>query len=357
MAGHGRLDAALMLGMEKVPVDMQDFKNEADEYAFLEADNHIARYAEFDQEKMLENLSDLEIEIDTFDFEEIGMIDFELPQPEVIGLVDEDDVPEVKENPVTKCGDIWLLGQHRVMCGDSTMIDDVDKLMNGEKADMIHTDPPYNIAYRGGSKKRDEIKNDDMGDNFPEFLNNVYSNLFLSSNPGAAIYVWHASSETHNFINEYLKCGFLFKSYIIWNKNNSTFGRSDYHWKHEPCIYGWNGTGSHKWYGDRKQTTVWDLDRPSVSDLHPTMKPVSLCEIAIENSSIKGFLILDVFLGSGSTLIACEKTGRKCYGMELDEKYCDVIIKRWQDFTGKEATLESTGETFNERQKRQTDKI
>jgi len=214
-----------------------------------------------------------------------------------------------------------------LLCGDSTDSDQVAKLMDGKLADMIHTDPPYNIDYEGGSKKREKIANDKL-DDFPNFLYDVYTTLSTSVKKGGAIYVWHASSETHNFIQQFLNAGFLFKSYIVWNKNNSTFGRSDYHWKHEPCIYGWLDGDSHNWYGDRKQTTVWDIERPSRSDEHPTMKPIPLCSKPIENSSKVGDVVLDVFLGSGSTMVASHQLKRKCYGMELDPKYCQVIIDR-----------------------------
>jgi DNA modification methylase len=192
---------------------------------------------------------------------------------------------------------------------------------------MCHTDPPYNIDYEGGSKKREKIANDKLED-FPQFLYDVYTTISTALKKGGAIYVWHASSETHNFIQQFLNAGFLFKSYIVWNKNNSTFGRSDYHWKHEPCIYGWLDGASHKWHGDRKQTTVWDIDRPSRSEEHPTMKPIPLCCKPLENSSKQGDIVLDVFLGSGSTMVAAHQLKRKCYGMELDPKYCQVIINR-----------------------------
>ena len=224
-------------------------------------------------------------------------------------------------------GDLFEIGEHRLLCGDSTDSDQVAKLMNGNLADMCHTDPPYNINYEGGSKKREKIANDKL-DDFPQFLYDVYTTISTALKKGGAIYVWHASTETHNFIHQFLNAGFLFKSYIVWNKNNSTFGRSDYHWKHEPCIYGWLDGASHSWHGDRKQTTVWDIDRPSRSEEHPTMKPIPLCSKPLENSSKQGDIILDVFLGSGSTMVASHQLKRKCYGMELDPKYCQVIIDR-----------------------------
>lgn len=346
VCGHGRLIAAKKLGHSKVPVIYQEFESEEQLYAHLVADNAIGKdtWATLDLSSInaeLENLGpDLDIDM-------LGLKDFEIePAEKFEGQCDENHVPEV-EHPITRRGDIWLLGNHRVMCGDSTMIDDVEKLMNGELAGMIHTDPPYNIAYEGGSKKREKIANDKL-DNFNEFLAEAYANYFAFAHPGAAIYVWHAPTETHNFITEFIRAGFLYKSYIVWNKSKITFGRSDYHWKHESAIYGWKAGGSHSWFGDRKQTTVWDIDRPSSSDDHPTMKPIELCERAIINSSGPGMVVSDLFLGSGSTLIACEKTNRKCFGMELDEKYCDVIINRWEQFTGKEATLEATGQTYKQ---------
>ena len=237
----------------------------------------------------------------------------------------EADVDSVQTDIVL--GDLIEIGEHRLLCGDSTDSDQVAKLMDGEKADMCHTDPPYNINYEGGSKKREKIANDKL-DDFPQFLYDVYTTISTALKKGSAIYVWHASSETHNFIQQFLNAGFLFKSLIVWNKNNSTFGRSDYHWKHELCIYGWLDGASHKWYGDRKQTTVWDIDRPSRSEEHPTMKPIPLCSKPLENSSKIGDIILDVFLGSGSTMVASHQLNRKCYGMELDPKYCQVIVDR-----------------------------
>lgn len=285
----------------------------------------------------LEGLNFLDLgEIDTKMIDDM-VIDLKKPKPKPKEKTNSDTpVGELPKQVTAKMGDIYELGNHRLMCGDSTKISDINKLMDGKKADMIHTDPPYNIGYEGGSKKRESIANDKL-DDFNKFLEDIYKNYFLSTKPGAPIYVWHASTETHNFISEFIKAGFLFKSYIIWNKNNSTFGRSDYHWKHEPAIYGWHGEGTHKWCGDRKQTTVWDIDRPSRSDEHPTMKPIALCEKAIINSSIPGAIITDFFGGSGSTLIACENLKRFCYMMEFEPGYIDVIIDRWERHTGKKA--------------------
>ena len=294
----------------------------------------------YDQEKELNvrlnkntgqfDMDMLKDHFETDDLIEWGFTDVELDwQEDVTHLEAEEDdfeVPEEVETDIVQ-GDLIEIGPHRLLCGDSTNSDDVEKLMDGEMADICHTDPPYNINYEGGSKKRDKIANDKL-DDFPKFLYDVYTNITLALKKGGAIYVWHAPSETHNFIQQFINAGFLFKSYIVWNKNNSTFGRSDYHWKHEPCIYGWLDGASHKWHGDRKQTTVWDIDRPSRSDEHPTMKPIPLCSKPIENSSKQGDLVLDVFLGSGSTMVASHQLNRKCYGMELDPKYCQVIVDR-----------------------------
>jgi site-specific DNA-methyltransferase (adenine-specific) len=249
------------------------------------------------------------------------------PEQVLEAVEDDFEVPDGGIETDIVLGDLFEIGEHRLLCGDSTDSDAVAKLMDGNLADICHTDPPYNVDYDGGSKKRESIANDKL-DDFPKFLYDVYTTISTALKKGSAIYVWHASLETHNFIQQFLNAGFLFKSYIVWNKNNSTFGRSDYHWKHEPCIYGWLEGASHKWHGDRKQTTVWDIDRPSRSEEHPTMKPIVLCSKPLENSSTIGDIVLDVFLGSGSTMVAAHQLKRKCFGIELDPKYCQVIVDR-----------------------------
>ncbi len=324
----------VLIDGEKFKYRVVRWTKEKHKAAMLAANKHSG---EWDQKKLAEIVeslkgSSLDFGLTGFDFGDFPKI---FPEENKKGLVDDDFVPDPKKTNI-KLGDIFELGDHRLMCGDATLKNDVDKLMNGQLADMVHTDPPYNIAYSGGSKKRENIANDDLKD-FNGFLFNAYSQYARVLKKGGCIYVWHASTETHNFISEFIKSGFLFKSYIIWNKDNSTFGRSDYHWKHEPAIYGWKDGGAHKWHGDRKQTTVWDVKRPSRSDDHPTMKPIDLCDIAIKNSSKKGQLILDFFCGSGSTLISCEKNERKCYAMELSPNYCQVIIDRWEAYTGRKA--------------------
>jgi DNA modification methylase len=339
VAGNGTLQAAKRLGWTEIWVNDDGFASIEDAKAYAIQDNRSAELAAWDDVQLGDTLTELKEA--GWDLEEIGFDDSDLkdlmdkPQG-TDGLTDADEVPEVEQNEYgVKRGDIWILGNHRLMCGDSTLSSDCAALMNGEKADMVFTDPPYGIAYKGGSKEREEIKNDaiDVLPFYKSFLTLAKEHTVA----GGAIYIWHASSETHNCINAAIESGWLFKSYLVWVKNNSTFGRSDYHWQHEPAFYGWGADGTHKWFGDRKQTTTWMIDRPSRSEDHPTMKPVELCERGIINSSGNGQKVYEPFCGSGSTLIACEKTGRKCYGMELDEHYCSVIIKRWQDFTGKKA--------------------
>jgi len=318
LGGNMRLRACQEAGLKEVHIIQADKLTEKQQREFIIKDN--IGFGEWDWD-------DLANEWDTEELEDWGLdlpVDFAVEELEA----EEDDYEmpnEIKTDIVL--GDLIEIGEHRLLCGDSTDSEQVAKLMNGEKADMVHTDPPYNINYEGGSKKREKIANDKLED-FPKFLYDAYTTLSTVLKKGGAIYVWHASSETHNFIQQFLNAGFLFKSYIVWNKNNSTFGRSDYHWKHEPCIYGWLDGGSHKWYGDRKQTTVWDMDRPSRSEEHPTMKPIHLCTKPMENSSKVGDIIIDTFLGSGSTMVAAHQLNRKCYGMELDPKYCQVIVER-----------------------------
>jgi len=317
LGGNMRFKAAKEAGLKEIPILIANNITEEQEREFLIKDNTSGGDWDWD------------ILANEWDADELN--DWGLETPDTWGEVleaEEDDYTEPEQMQVdVVLGDLIEIGEHRLLCGDSTDSDQVAKLMNGELADMVHTDPPYNINYEGGSKKREKIANDKL-DDFPQFLYDAYTTLTTALKKGGAIYVWHASTETHNFIQQFINSGFLFKSYIVWNKNNSTFGRSDYHWKHEPCIYGWLEGASHKWHGDRKQTTVWDLDRPSRSDEHPTMKPIPLCSKPLENSSKKGDIILDTFIGSGSTMVAAHQLKRKCYGMELDPKYCQVVIDR-----------------------------
>lgn len=342
IAGHGRVMAARKLGLTEVPTILLDHLNETQRKAYILADNRIAINSTWDNEMLSLELMDIKDDVS------LAMLGFNVDELDALlnptelteGLTDEDAVPDVPNEPTTKLGDIYQLGNHRLMCGDSTSIDAVEKLMDGQLADQLVTDPPYNIAYEGGSKKREQIKNDEMADSeFRQFLKDVYIAADAVMKAGAVFYIWHADTEGYNFRGAARDMGWKVRQTLIWNKDNSAFGRSDYHWKHEPCLYGWKEGAAHLWATDRKQTTVIACKRPSKSDLHPTMKPVELMEYQILNNTKGSDLVLDLFGGSGSTMIAAEKIGRYARLMELDPKYCDVIIKRWEDFTGKKAVL------------------
>jgi site-specific DNA-methyltransferase (adenine-specific) len=256
------------------------------------------------------------------------------------GNVAEDDFDEDKDDvePRTNKGDIWVLGEHRLMCGDSTKASMIQELLSGEKVDLYITDPPYNAAYEGGTKDALTILNDEMDDDgFRDFLVNAFMAVDSALKEGASFYIWHADSEGYNFRYAVKHCGWLMKQCLIWKKNAMVLGRQDYQWKHEPCLYGWKAGASHNWYSDRKQTTVLEFNKPNRNAEHPTMKPIELFAYQIQNSSRKGDIVLDSFGGSGTSIIACEQLNRKCYMMELDPHYCDVIVARWEKLTGKTA--------------------
>jgi len=350
IAGHGRLMAARKLGMEAVPVIELAHLSEPQRKALIIADNKLAMNAEWDNDLLMLELGEL-LE-GGFDLDLLGFGKDELdallsPTEATEGLTDEDAVPEVPAAPVTVIGDVWLLGRHRVMCGDSCSITDMEKLVAGRQADMWLTDPPYNVAYEGGTKEKLTIQNDSMADDaFRQFLRDAYVTADSTMKPGAVFYIWHADSEGYNFRGAAQDAGWKVRQCLIWKKSSLVMGRQDYHWKHEPCLYGWKEGAGHLWATDRKQTTILEFDKPSRNGEHPTMKPVALFEYQMLNNTKGGDLVLDSFGGSGTTLIAAEKNGRHSCLMELDPKYVDVIIKRWQDFTGKTATLESTGQPF-----------
>jgi DNA modification methylase len=335
--GHGRLMAAKQNGWTTAPVDRQDYASEADEYADMVADNKIAELATTDMSMV--NTDALELGAD-FDLELLGIPDFTLVDIEKVEpQCDPDDYPE-KSPPRANPGDMFRLGAHYLFCGDATNIQHVERLMGEDKADFIFTDPPYNVDYKGKTKEALTIQNDKMdGDTFYQFLLDSYSSMAAVTKPGAAIYVAHADSEGVAFRKAMVDAGFLYKQCVIWVKNQLVFGRQDYQWKHEPILYGWKEGASHKWYSDRKQTTVWEVDKPQRNGEHPTMKPIQLIEMAMLNSSKPGDIVLDLFGGSGSTMIAAEKNQRASRLMELDPKYCDVILNRWEKYTGKKAEL------------------
>ena len=347
IAGHGRVMAAGKLGIEEVPCLRITHLSELQKRAYIIADNRLALDAGWDAEMLKIELSDLKEE--DFNIDLIGFTDDELAElfadEPTAGQTDEDEVPEVPETPISVPGDVWVMGSHRVMCGDSLDAAPVEQLMGGAKADLWLTDPPYNVAYTGGTGLT--IQNDDMNDtSFRQFLADAYAAADSVMNPGAVFYVWHADSEGFNFRGAAKDVGWTVRQCIIWVKSALVMGRQDYQWKHEPCLYGWKDGAGHHWGSDRKQTTVLEFNKPSRNAEHPTMKPVELFSYQIENSSKIGGVVFDSFGGSGTTVIACEMLGRSSRVMELDPKYCDVIVNRWQDFTGKKATHETTGEHF-----------
>ena len=354
IAGHGRVQAAQRLNLDEVPAIVLEYLTEAQKKAYVIADNKLALNAGWDFDMLKVEFNDL-IDMD-FDLSLIGFDGKELNQilaDPTEGLVDADTIPETPVEPISKVGDMWLLGNHRLLCGDSTLVDNIDRLMIN-KADMIFSDPPWNVNYgdnlANGKYKDRKILNDSMNaEDWNVFVDGFCKSFLIGSKPGAIVYLVMSAQEWP-VIDKYLReNNFHWSSTIIWKKDTLVISRKDYHTQYEPIWYGWNSDASRlKVLEDRKQSDVWDIDRPKVSDLHPTTKPIELVERAINNSSSPNDVVLDLFLGSGSTLIASEKTGRVCYGMELDPKYADVIIKRWQDFTGKDAIHEELGKTYNE---------
>ena len=343
IAGHGRLMAARKLGMVEVPVIELKELTPTQKKAYIIADNRLALNAGWDNQLLTIELNEL-LE-DKFSLDLLGFNADELnallnPVEINEGLVDEDEVPEPPPEPITKMGDIWLLGNHRLMCGDSTQIDQLEKLCNGRPVDMWLTDPPYNVAYEGGTKEKLTIQNDSMSDDsFRQFLRDSYVAADVVMKQGAVFYIWHADSEGFNFRGAAVDAGWKVRQCLIWKKSSIVMGRQDYHWKHEPCLYGWKDGAGHLWAADRKQSTILEFDKPSRNGEHPTMKPVALFEYQMLNNTKGGDIVLDSFGGSGTTMIAAEKNGRIGYLMEFDPKYCDVIIKRWENYTGKTAVL------------------
>lgn len=340
IAGHGRVLAARKLGMDGVPCIELSGLTETQRRAYIIADNKLGLNAGWDDELLAVEFAELagagfDNLLTGFTQDEIdALTPAQIPE----GLTDEDAVPDVQPEPISKPGDVWLLGKHRVMCGDSTSIDAVETLMDGAKADMVFTDPPYGVDYNG-------IKNDERS-GLEELLCGAFGNLLAVCKSGASIYVFH-SDRCADIFHRVFREFFHFSSMIIWAKNSLTLSQTDYQSIHEPCLYGWMDNGKHAWYSDRKQTSLWRFDKERVSG-HTTPKPVELVAKAINNSSKGGDSVIDLFGGSGSTIIACEKTGREARLMEIDQKYVDVIVRRWQEFTGKQATHAATGATFAE---------
>lgn len=332
VAGHGRILAAKKLKLETVPCVRVDHLTEKQKKAYILADNRLTELGEWDLEILNTELQDIEYDLDIIGFDGWKV------ESHLKGLTDEDECPEIPKTPKSKLGDVWILGDHRLMCGDSTDRAAVEKLMLGLKADLLLTDPPYNLAYEGKTKEALKIQNDHMSAAaFKEFLTTVFRNADAVMKKGAAFYIWFADVETLSFCASIDAVDWTLRQMLIWIKNTLVMGRKDYHFKHEPCLYGWKPGAAHYWAGDRKQTTLLEFDRPARSAEHPTMKPVALIEYQMLNSTKDGGVVLDLFAGSGSMVIAAEKNGRRAMAMELDPKYCDVVVKRWEDYTGKRA--------------------
>lgn len=363
IAGHGRLMAAQKLGMERVPTIRLEHLSEQQRRALVLADNRLALDAGWDMNMLALELqelkaSDFNLDLTGFDAKELNdLLSFD---PKA-GETDPDEIPAVPASSVSVLGDLWICGRHRVRCGDSTQIFDMEDLMRGEKADLIMTDPPYGVAFeRGKFVGRDKaakgeafapIANDELtGSNLVEFIRSAFASAFTVTKQGSAFYAWSASlQEGAHMHSGITSAGWKVQSQIIWKKTPFVIGRCDYHWQHEPCWYGFKADvkGGHAWYGGRDKGSVWEVPKPQKMELHPTTKPVELFEIGIRNSSKAGDIVLDMFGGSGTTMIACERLDRCARLMELSPVYVDVIVKRWQEFTGGKAT-HASGKTFDE---------
>lgn len=348
IAGHGRILAAKEEGIKEVPCVLVDYLTEAQKKAYIIADNRMAMDAGWDEELLRVEIEALQAE--AFDLSLTGF-----DEQEITDLFGDDsdvqeddfDVDEELEKPTfSKAGDVWTLGRHRLVCGDSTKSETFETLMQGRKANLVVTDPPYNVNYEGTAGK---IKNDNLADEkFYQFLFDAFSNIEKVMADDASIYVFHADTEGLNFRKAFSDAGFYLSGCCIWKKPSLVLGRSPYQWQHEPCLYGWKKNGKHQWYSDRKQTTIWEFEKTKKNTDHPTMKPIPLLAYPIQNSSMSNTLVLDPFGGSGSTLIACEQTDRSCVTIELDEKYCDVIVKRYIEQVGSadKVSVERDGKTY-----------
>jgi len=329
IAGHGRLIAAKEEGFSEVPCVFVDYLTEAQKKAYIIADNRYAEDAGWDEELLrleIEGLQGMAFNVELLGFEPAELNKL-LTNDEDIQEDDFDVDAELQKPALTKTGDVWLLGKHRLVCGDSTKPETYKVLMDGKKANLVVTDPPYNVNYEGSAGK---IKNDNMGNEaFYTFLFDAFKSMEEVMAQDASIYVFHADTEGLNFRKAFSDAGFYLSGTCIWKKQSLVLGRSPYQWQHEPVLFGWKKKGKHMWYSDRKQSTIWEYDKPKKNGEHPTMKPIALIANPITNSSITGCIVLDPFGGSGSTLIACEQTDRICHTIELDEKFCDVIVKRF----------------------------
>ncbi len=350
IAGHGRLLAARKRQLEIVPVIVLDHLSETQRRAYVIADNKLALNAGWDDDLLALELSALKEH--NFDLNLIGFDDEELAQllagqDAAEGLTDEDAVPEIRDIPISQLGDLWLLGEHRASCGDATVPADVERLMAGDTADLVFTDPPYNVNYEGYTEDKLKIQGDCMtAEQFQRFLQDTFRSYRSVMKPGGSIYVCHSSSWQREFQNAMEAAGFEVRCQVIWAKNTFAWGFGRYKFQHEPIFYAHVAGQKDPWYGDKSQSTLWEEKKPSANRIHPTAKPVELVERALVNSSKAGDLVVDLFGGSGSTMIGCERRGRKARLMEVDPKYADCIVRRFEEYTGKQGVLDGDGRTF-----------
>lgn len=335
--GHGRLLAVKALGYTEVDCIRLSGMTDEQKRAYIHIHNQLTLNTGFDLGILEAELKSIEgIDMGFFGFD----MDFEIDDDFDFEATEDDYDGELPEAPYVKQGDLYQLGNHRLLCGDSTMIDHVEKLMGGELADLLLTDPPYNVDYEGKTKDKLKIENDKMdNDSFRQFLVDAFTNADMVMKPGAVFYIWHADSEGYNFRGACADTNWKVRQCLIWAKNSMVMGRQDYQWKHEPCLYGWKEGAGHLWASDRKQTTILNFDRPTKNDLHPTMKPIPLFDYQIKNNTKGGDIVLDLFGGSGTTIMACEQNGRRAFTMEFDPRYAQTIIERWEKFTGGKAVL------------------
>lgn len=351
IAGHGRVMAAREEGITEVPCVLVDYLTEAQKKAYIIADNRFAQDAGWDEELLRVEIESLQAE--AFDVSLTGFEAAEIDdlfKDDIQDGIEEDDFDvdaELDKPTISKAGDIWHLGRHRLICGDSTKEETYEILMDGKKANLVVTDPPYNVNYEGSAGK---IKNDNMeNDAFYQFLLDAFINMEKAMENDASIYVFHADTEGLNFRKAFSDAGFYLSGTCIWKKQSLVLGRSPYQWQHEPVLFGWKKKGKHQWYTGRKESTIWEFNKPKKNGDHPTMKPIPLVSYPIMNSSMSNCIVLDPFGGSGSTLIACEQTERICHTIELDEKFCDVIVKRYieQVGTAENVTVEREGVSYS----------
>ena len=336
IAGHGRVLAAKEEGITEVPCVFADFLSDAQKKAYILADNRMALDAGWDEEMLrveIEALQDADFDIGLTGFDEKELTDlFKGDEPDI----EDDDydlTAALEKASFVERGDIWVVGRHRLMCGDATDPADVDKLMDGKRANLVLTDPPYGVSFKSSSGLT--IQNDSMkNEEFYSFLKKAFENMVAHLEPGGAGYVFHADTEGLNFRQAFIDAGFHLAGCCIWVKDSLVLGRSDYQWQHEPILYGFLKNGKHNWYSDRKQTTIWNFKKPKRNENHPTSKPLDLLGYPLKNSSQENAIVIDTFGGSGSTLMACHGLNRICYTMELDEKYASVILRRYVDDTG-----------------------